>query len=546
MLHNKQAHRLSVLLATTSHPSPQILQRAKKALPRTFARRNVSTAQPKNIAVIGGGIAGLSAAYFLQKSLPKTHITLIESSSKTGGWVNSKSMNTKDGKEVIFEEGPRSLRPAGLPGLNVLDLIRQLEIQDQMILVPKSSPSAKNRFIYFAGKVHKLPSSLMGFLRFALSNPILKGSLPSLLMEPFRKRPKGIQDETIASFISRRFSPIMANNMLSAVIHGIYSGSIDKLSIRSTFKGLWEYESKAGSVVAGLIRGTETMSAYDLALQKTLKKDNEELVSTMKDISVYSFKGGLSTLTNALGRYLKSCSNVSISHGTCTSLRRKEDGTFDLQLSQSSQTPNFDLVISSVRANNTSQMLDHHELRELDEVTYSTVMVINFYYRDPNILPITGFGYLIPKSVPLEENPDRALGVVFDSSSVPGQDTTEGTKVTCIMGGHWWDGKPIPTEQEGYEATKNVMKMHLGVTEEPEFWNAKVQVDCIPQYTVGHMQRMNSLSDKLDKDWPGLGLVGSSYGGVSLNDCVLNSRKLALRIAAQGSSTGLEDFAAIQ
>lgn len=508
-----------------------------------FTRHFSATIETKRrIAVIGGGISGLSTAYFLQKNVPDAVITLFEEASTPGGWVSSKALSTKDAGSVLFEEGPRSLRPAGLPGLSLLDMIRHLEIEDKMILVPKSSPSAKNRFIYFAGKVHRLPGSLLGFLRFAMTNPILKGSLFSIMKEPFRRRPKGLTDETIASFIGRRFSPIMAQNMLSAVVHGIYSGSVDNLSVRSTFKALWEYESKAGSVMAGILRGVETMSATDLDLFKCLKKQNATLVEKMKDISVYSFDGGLSTLTNALTRHLSQCKNVEICHSTCTSISPSEGQKF--RVSSGSNESEFDQVISTIRAKDTSALLPtSHSLSEFDKVTYSTVMVINLFYRNPDILPIDGFGYLIPKSVPESENPDRALGVVFDSSSVPGQDSIPGCKVTCIMGGHWWTSKPIPTEEEGYRATKNLMKMHLGVTDEPELWNAKIQHDCIPQYTVGHIDRMATLHGKLAAEFPGLGVTGSSYGGVSVNDCVLNARKLAMNVALHGTKvTGLEDF----
>lgn len=504
-------------------------------------RHGLSTDSRTSIAVIGGGISGLSAAFFLQKALPHSRITLFEGSTRTGGWVSSKVVRDQDNRQLIFEEGPRSLRPAGLPGLSLLDLIRQLKLEDQMILVPKDAPSAKNRFIYHAGKVHKLPSSLFGFLRFAMTNPILKGSLPSLLMEPFRRRPKNLQDETINAFISRRFSPIMAQNMLSAVIHGIYSGSIDKLSIRSTFKALWEYESKAGSVIAGLLRGVQTISPRDLSLQTSLEAGNRAIAGKLKNISVYSFQGGLITLTNAITEYLKSCHNVTIRYNSCDAIERHSNTS--LQLTYGDRSETFDKVVSTVRASNTSAMLKGYDLKELDQISYSTVMVINLFYRNPSILPIRGFGYLIPKSVPLSENPDRALGVVFDSVSVPGQDSTTGSKVTCIMGGHWWQNKEIPSKQTGYEATLKLLEMHLGITETPEFWNATVQKDCIPQYTVGHIDRMKSLHGKIEHQFPSLALGGSSYGGVSVNDCVLNSRKIALEIASQGKSTGLEDFA---
>ena len=514
-----------------------------KYLPlRNVLSRVYSTTRSPSITIVGGGISGLSAAFFLQKAIPQAQITVIEQAQQLGGWVSSKKVLNEKQEHIVFEEGPRSLRPGGLPGLNVLDLIRQLNIEDQMILVPKTSASAKNRYIYFAGKVHKLPSSLLGFLSFALRNPILKGSLSSIMLEPFRRRPKGLEDETIGSFISRRFSPIMANNMLSAVVHGIYSGSVDKLSIKSTFKALWEYETKAGSVVAGLLRGTETRSERDQALQTHLTEANDGLVDRMKDVSVYSFQGGLGTLTNALQKHLASCANVKVIHEQVNKIDKRKD-QFEVTLNNG-HLLHSNLVISAVKASTLADVLPTPP-QELKQIEYSTVMVINLFYKDPKLLPIEGFGYLIPKSVPLEENPDRALGVVFDTSSVPGQDGTPGTKVTCIMGGHFWSGRTIselPSKDAAYKATKNVMAMHLGVTAEPDLWNAKLQKDCIPQYTVGHHARMTSLHKTLKQNFPGLGVLGSSFAGVSVNDCVLNARKLASQIAQTGSSTGLEDF----
>lgn len=71
-----------------------------------------------------------------------------------------------------------------------------------------------------------------------------------------------------------------------------------------------------------------------------------------------------------------------------------------------------------------------------------TVMVVNLFYSNPSLIPVRGFGYLIPRSVPLEQNLECGLGVVFDSESSIGQDTASGTKVTVILGGHWWSDWP--------------------------------------------------------------------------------------------------------
>ena len=156
----------------------------------------------QGVAVVGGGIAGLAAAWHLSQlpqSFPK--VLLLEASPKHwGGWIQS--LQRPSG---LFELGPRTLRPAGVPGAATLDLVHSLGLQDQLLTVPKSSPAAKNRFLYAQSQLQALPSSLLGLL---LHRPAaLQGLLGSLLREPFRpRRPRDLQDESIHSFISRRFS----------------------------------------------------------------------------------------------------------------------------------------------------------------------------------------------------------------------------------------------------------------------------------------------------------------------------------------------------
>lgn len=177
-------------------------------------------------------------------------------------------------------------------------------------------------------------------------------------------------------------------------------------------------------------------------------------------------------------------------------------------------------------------------------------MVINLYYTSPNILPAHGFGYLIPRSIPYDQNPECALGVVFDSDAVVGQDTAPGTKITVMMGGHWWDGaETYPTNDEGAAMAKAVLKRHLGITDEPEAVLVNLQKNCIPQYTVGHEERMKGAHDDLMKSFGGrLAVAGNSYTGVGVNDCVRAARDVAVRmrdtvvLGGGLAVTGLEHF----
>jgi oxygen-dependent protoporphyrinogen oxidase len=218
-------------------------------------------------------------------------------------------------------------------------------------------------------------------------------------------------------------------------------------------------------------------------------------------------------------------------------------------------------------------------------------MTVNLYYRTPNLNP-SGFGYLIPLATPFENNPERALGVVFDTAYSPSpedvdmknwhpefadgahsqalqqardqgrlinindfawynlpnppnlQDNVQqrGTKLTVMLGGHWWDGWPAyPDEQEGLKLAKSLLERHLGITEEPEAWQVNLQKDCIPQYTVGHEQRLKTAHNNLWREYRGrLRVAGSWISGVGVNDCLRSAWDVVQALKDGKDGTGLE------
>lgn len=172
-----------------------------------------------------------------------------------------------------------------------------------------------------------------------------------------------------------------------------------------------------------------------------------------------------------------------------------------------------------------------------------TVMVVNLFFTNPSILPVHGFGYLLPRSIALEQNPERALGVVFDSDASLGQDDASGTKITVMLGGHWWDGfETYPTEEEGASMARAILKRHLGISEAPAVVSVSLQHDCIPQYSVGHEDRMAAASHVLE-GWGGrLRVAGNSYTGVGLNDCIRAARDVVKGLVDGTKGTGLESF----
>ena len=168
-------------------------------------------------------------------------------------------------------------------------------------------------------------------------------------------------------------------------------------------------------------------------------------------------------------------------------------------------------------------------------------MTVTLYYSTPSLLPIQGFGYLIPQSVAFIDNPERALGVIIDSDAISGQDVLPanspgGTKVTVMLGGHYWDGwTAYPSPDEGIAMAKSLLQRHLGVTEAPLIEHAKLNRDCIPQYTVGYEDRLKEYAEQLQREFHGkVRVVGNQYNGVGVNDCIIGAWNLARALRGDG------------
>ncbi|KAI9810347.1 MAG: N-acetyl-glucosamine-6-phosphate deacetylase [Pycnora praestabilis] len=513
--------------------------------------------EAKDIAVLGGGITGLASAFYLSKELPHARVTIYEGSSRLGGWLHTKHVDVGSGN-IIFEQGPRTLRPSLPNGYVTLDLVRQLKFEDRVLMTSKQSVAARNRFIYYPDHLVRVPGpgvSLLENLASMFTSPLLQG-IPSALAFEFmaEKRPSNLEDESVGSFISRRFSPALADNIVSAVLHGIYAGDVYKLSIKSLQPLLWEWEGKYGSITSALLNYPWFTNGKLMLLQdaeiwnaRTLGPILSRKLKGISEASVYTFKGGLGELADKLEEHLRQCKNVTVKTDSKIAkikyIGQSEGIKITTQRNQPPATHTHAISTLSSRALSSAAAPSLPSLTNSNAVT---VMVVNFYFSNPDLLPVHGFGYLIPRSVPYEQNPERALGVVFDSDATIGQDTVAGTKVTVMLGGHWWDGwSSYPDEEQGAAMAKSILARHLKITAKPDFINVGLQKECIPQYIVGHETRMKNAHRELEKEFKGrLRVAGNSYTGVGLNDCVRAARDVVVGLVEENGEdkTGLGGF----
>ncbi|GLD73165.1 protoporphyrinogen oxidase isoform X1, partial [Lates japonicus] len=151
----------------------------------------------RTVAVLGGGIGGLAASYYLCRSPQVTKVIVLESSSRFGGWLWS----TRRPDGAVFEHGPRGIRPAGAVGHNTLNMVDDLGLAGEILPVTYSHVASKNRYLYVDGQLHRMPSGLSGLLRTV--PPFSRPLLFSVAMEILVKKSKE-EDESIHSFVSRR------------------------------------------------------------------------------------------------------------------------------------------------------------------------------------------------------------------------------------------------------------------------------------------------------------------------------------------------------
>ncbi|XP_025276608.1 protoporphyrinogen oxidase isoform X1 [Canis lupus dingo] len=471
----------------------------------------------RTVVVLGGGISGLAAGYHLSRAPCAPKVVLVEGSERLGGWIRS----VRGPGGAVFELGPRGIRPAGAPGARTLLLVSELGLDSEVLPVRGDHPAAQNRFLYVGGALHALPSGLRGLFRPSppFSKPLFWAGLRELTT-PRGKDP----DETVHSFAQRRLGPEVASLAMDSLCRGVFAGNSRELSVRSCFPSLFQAEQSHRSVLLGLLLGAAS-SGHSPRLDSALIRQ-----ARAEHWSQWSLRGGLETLPQALNTYLTS-RGVSVLRGQpVCGLGLLPGGRWKVSLGDGSLEA--DHVISAVPASVLSKLLPAQAAplaHALSAITAVSVVVVNLQYRGAR-LPVQGFGHLVPSS----EDPG-VLGIVYDSVAFPEQDgSPPGLRVTVMLGGSWLQtlearGGLLSRELFQQQA-QQAAATQLGLKEPPSHCLVHLHKNCIPQYTLGHWQKLEAATQFLASQRLPLTLAGASYEGVAVNDCIESGRRAAARV----------------
>jgi oxygen-dependent protoporphyrinogen oxidase len=465
----------------------------------------------RTVIVIGAGISGLACAYRL-KSLG-VDVLLIESADRPGGVIRS---DVIDG--CLIERGPSSI--AGTS--DVLELVEELGIWEELVEGDPKAPA----LIYFNGRLHPVPTgpgSLIGTRLLSIGGKL------GLLGEPFRRRRRSDQEESVASFAARRLGHEIAERFVAPFVSGIYAGDSNKLSVQAAFPRLAALEREHGSLIRGaLARLTQARKAKSAAPEQNKPKP--------KPKRLCSFKEGMAflprTLASKIGEDLMmGRAGVSVSAVTPddAAQRRKRFIVSFERAGRSEQFAAETVIVATpapVAARLTSPLSQQLGLL-LGQVEYPRLAVVSLAY-DESSLPgrLTGFGFL---AVP---GPDLSiLGCVYSSSLFPGRAPVGKVLLNTFVGGAL---NPTLTDLEDSEMAALVHRdliKALGARAEPRVVAITRYQRAIPQYNLGHAERVRGIED-LTRSIPGLHLIGNYLHGVSTGDCIKEADRVAREIAS--------------
>lgn len=468
----------------------------------------------KRIVIVGGGIAGLSAAYYASRNTHFDQITLIESSDHWGGKITTDRAAFDDG-QFIIEGGPDTFlatKPWGVA------LCKELGLGDRL---HGTNPHKKNTYVLNKGRLLPLPDGL------AMMIPTnVQAILKSGLVSWFSKARMGLdflipaktisEDESLGTFVSRRLGREAYENLIEPLMSGIYAGDGDQLSLASTFPYLRDLEVQYGSLARG-------------ALQMR-KQSNGKAVQGSRS-AFLTPTTGLAEIVEALVESL-SLKGASLRLNTrATSLSHNlEPGTWNLKL-DSGETLLADSIILATPAYISGQLLaslDPALASVLESIDYASTATVSLAYRQSDLpRDLDGYGYVIPR-----REGRKALACTWTSTKFPHR-APEGYALIRVFVGR--AGQDIPwNESELLAVAKEELRLTLAIKAQPLLERVFMFDKAMPQYNLGHPEKLKKIDAALEK-YSGLALAGNGYRGIGIPDCI-HSGELAVNKIVENRS----------
>jgi oxygen-dependent protoporphyrinogen oxidase len=459
----------------------------------------------KRIAIVGGGISGLAAAFALEerrRAGDSLEYAVYESGPRFGGVLATDQV---DG--CLVEAGPDSFlteKPWAA------DLCRRLGIEDQLI---GSNDGGRKTYILVKGKLTPMPDGLMFMVPTRLA-PTLLSTLFSpatkfRMMREWRFSPRPSRnDESVAALVERHYGAEMVERLADPLLSGVYGGEAAQLSVRAVLPRFVEMESKYGSLGRGM-----------LAVRKNVKTGQSALPIFS------SLKGGMQQLAEALVARLPV--DVLRVMSPVQAVQKQDRGWV---VSAGYASDQFDAVIVATSATAAAPLFEITSAvlaSELKAIPYSSSMTVALGFdKEVRAALPAGFGFLVPHS-----EGKRMLATTFVHNKFPDRAPEDRALIRCFLGGTRDEAVLQLPDDEILGIVREELRQILGLNAEPVFTRIYRWTGAMAQYIVGHLERVQRIESLL-KQLPGLALAGNAYRGIGVPDCVRSGEKAAQQVLA--------------
>lgn len=451
-----------------------------------------------HIAIIGGGITGLSAAFYLQKEIEAHNLpisfTLIESSSNVGGKIQTVH---RDG--FVIERGPDSFLKRKM---EAVELIKEVGLEDELV-----ANHTGRSYILKRDELHPIPEdAVMGvptsvgpFIASRLFSPMGKARAALDLVRP-KSKTQG--DQSVGEFFRRRLGNEVLDYLIEPLLSGIYASDIDVLSLNATFPNFLQLEQKYRSLVLGM---------------KTLRAPS----GTKKTGQFYTLKRGLASLVDAVQREIPS---ESILLNTAVRKLTKNDNGYLLDIGNG-QSVFADSVLIAAPYKTVGGILGF-PLDELRKMDYTTVANVALAFSEEQIkIEQEGTGFVVSR-----KGDYLITACTWTNKKWPHTTPKGKVLLRCYVGRpSGYDVTELDDERL-IELVMNDLKKVIDISGEPEFNVISRWKEAMPQYKVGHKEWVQEVKEILETNYPRVYATGSNYDGVGIGDCIRQGKETVEKI----------------
>jgi|SRR5579871_209333 len=449
-----------------------------------------------SVAIIGGGISGLSTAYYLSKAgIPAT---VIEARPRLGGVIQTEII-----ENCIVEAGPDSfisVKPWAM------DLIRELGLESQVI---GSNDDERVTYIRRRGRLVALPDGVQMLVPTKIlpmvTTPLVSwGTKIRMGLEYFR-RPgaPAAEDRSVAAFVEDHYGRDAVDYLAEPLLAGIYGGDPAEMSVASVLPRFVELENRYGSLTRGVLSERPKQSGQRQPLFRTLRN-------------------GLGSLVDAVW---KAAGHMSVVHGTVNAIEPVRDG-FRLRLA--GDWMSADRVVLACEAHQAARLMpsvDPRSAELLASIAYRSSVTVAFgFERNAVREQMKGFGFLVPK-----RERGKLMACTWVGNKFPHRVPDTLAVLRCFAGG---DAAVAESDESLAYAMRQEIREIAGVRAQPLFTQTFRWPRSMAQYTVGHSARIAELESRM-ASLPNLYVAGNAYHGIGVPDCVRMGKAAAERIAAQ-------------